>query len=463
MLKRWATMTFVLLLLAGYTCSASSTLQSYVMNLESKKQDIPSVYSVVKTYSYYNSDRDSLSSPTDLCVDSFDQLYILDAGNKRVLKLDAGGNLIKEYCPTGTDSLNNPGGIYVDSEQNIYIADTDNGRVIRMDRDGNITLRLTQPDSSLYDSAYPFKPIKVEVDSLGQVYVLNSLDYHGFVIMNMDNEFKGYLGATKLSANLWDTLVDKFATESQKEKLGKRIPATHTNFTIAKDGSIYTTTGNTDTAQFKKYSTVGNNFYSKQDAFGDESIDYIMTKFGKTMEQPYFVDVCVDEQGIVSMLDTLSGRIYQYDDDGVMLCAFGGTGNWAGRFMNAVAMDMDSKGNLYVLDQNLNTVQVFEPTKFIQTVQQALSLYNNGKYVEAQDLWAEILVMDSTYPVAHIGLGKAELKQGHYDTSMEHYKTAGDKSGYSDAFKEYLRIVIQAKLFTDCAWISDCGCLSCIL
>lgn len=443
MLKRFAATLLTLLIFTGFVVSASGTEQSYVINLENKKQEIPLAYTVKKTYSYFNLEKDTLSAPTDLYVDKYDQLYILDAGNGRVVKLDVNGNILKEYCPGGADALNKPSGIFVDGDQNIYIADTDNGRIVRMDKDGNINLRLTQPTSSLYDSAYPFKPIKVEVDSLGQVYVLNSLDYHGFTILDMNNQFKGYLAASQLSSNLWDKIIDRFATGAQKDKLGKRIPPTHTNFTIGTDGSLYTTTGNVDTQQFKQYSTVGNNYYPKKDSFGDNSVDYIMQKFGKTMEKPDFVDVCVDAQGVISLLDNLSGRIYQYDRDGVMLCAFGGTGNWAGRFMNAVAMDNDSKGNLYVLDQNLNTVQVFQPTRFIRTVQQALDLYNNGKYVEAQDLWQQILVSDSSYPVANIGLGKAELKQDNYEKAMEYYKIAGDKEGYSNAFKGYSKIVVR--------------------
>ena len=410
--KRAAAAAFAVVLLSGLVAGASGAdaVQRYVINLENKKQEIPLCYSVEKTYSYFNLAQDTLSEPTDLYVDSADRLYILDAGHGRVLKLAPDGALLREYKPSGADALKSPSGIFADADENLYIADTGNGRVLRLNRDGQVTLRLTQPKSDLYDAAYPFAPAKVEVDSLGQVYVLNKLDYHGFIVLGMDNAFKGYLASTRLSSNPWDSLIERIATASQKEKLGKRIPPAHTNFTIGPDGSLYTTTGNTSTAQFKQYSPVGNNFYPKQDTFGDSSVDTIMKKFGKTSGEPYFTDVCVDAQGIISLLDNFSGRIYQYDRDGVMLCAFGGTGNWAGRFMNAVAIDNDSKGRLYVLDRNLGTVQVLAPTSFIRTVQQALGLYYNGKYNDARSLWNQVLLLDPAYPVARIGLGKAEMK-----------------------------------------------------
>jgi len=432
----------VFLLLAA-SVGAEGPENSYVINLEGEKQVIPLSYSVTDTFSFFNLTVDTLSSPADLFVDKKDQLYVLDSGNGRVLKMQKSGELIQEYRPQGESALKKPSGIYVDEQENIYIADTENGRILVLDKAGKVINTLTQPTSLLYDKSYPFKPVKMEVDSLSQIYVINNLDYHGFTILDLQNNFKGYLAATRLQPDFWANFINLFATKEQKEQFGKRIPPQHTNLSIAEDGSIYTTTANVTAEQMKRYSAVGSNFYPFTGTFGDTSTDYVMEKFGKTVSSPKFVDVCVDPFGIVSLLDNLSGRIYQYDQDGVMIAVFGGTGNWAGRFMNAVAIDNDSQGNLYVLDQNLNTVQVFKPTEFIKKVRDALALYNNGKYIEAGSLWEEILVIDSEYVVAHIGMGKAELKRKNFDISMEHYRKAGDKYGYSQAFAGYLKQITQ--------------------
>lgn len=441
-MKRIISFLIVTVLLVTGVCAEGSE-QSYIINLEGKKQSIPMCYSVERTYSYFNLGIDTLSAPEDLYVDKKNQLYILDSGNGRIIKLSPDGTVIKEYVPTGEAALNKPQGIYVNDNEDIYIADTENGRIVVFNKDGAMIKKLVQPVSGLYDKAYPFKPIKVEVDKLGQIYSLNSLDYHGFTILDSGNNFKGYLAATRLGADFWTSITNLFATKEQKSQLGKRIPPQHTNFTIDSDGSIYTTTANVTSEQMKRYSPVGNNFYPFTGAFGDSTGDYIMEKFGKNVATPKFIDVCVDENGIVTLLDNVSGRIYQYDQDGIMISAFGGTGNWQGRFMNATAIDNDSEGRLYVLDKNLNTVQVFKPTKFIKTVQSALKLYNSGKYIEAQKLWEETLIIDSEYTVAHIGMGKAQLKRTNYEAAMAHYKKAGDKSGYSDAFKGYFKGITQ--------------------
>jgi len=422
--------------------AAADGNSSYIINLEGKRQEIPLAYTVDAVYSYFDLPVDRLSAATDLFVDDKDQLYILDSGNGRILKLDAGGGLIREYSHQGEYSFHKANGIYVDRDENIYVADTENGRVLVMGSDGQVVRVITQPQSPLYDTAYPFKPVKVGVDSLGQVYVLNDLDYHGFIVLDESGDFK-YLASSRLSANPWERIISMFASESQREKLGKRVPPIHSNFTFGPDGGIYTTTANTDTEQFKLFSAVGNNYFPKKNGFGDTRPDYIMTKFGKKTDSQLFSDVCVDSSGIITLLESNSGRIFQYDQDGVMLCAFGGTGNWAGRFMNAVAIDIDSAGNLYVLDSTLGTVQKLKPSNFILTVHNALSLYASGKYIEAQESWREILVSDPAYPVAHIGLGKAALKQGDLRLSIEHYRRAGDKFGYSDAFSAYFKGVVQ--------------------
>lgn len=431
-----------LLFLQVMPCFAK-TEQSYVVDAEGDRQVIPLAYSVSKMMVSFSATPDTLSEPQDICTDTEDCLYILDSGNGRVIKISPEGELLKEICPKGKNALSDSRGIFVDEKGSIYIADTGNSRVVVMDQKGRVKYTLTQPDDPLYDTDYPFEPIKVGVNSLGQIYVINNRDYHGFCILNPDNEFKGYFAATRLEKNVLKEWISKFASESQKEQMGKTIPAQHTNFLIADDGSIYVTTANVDSAQMKRMSSVGNNFYPYTGSFGDNTIDYLMILQDKEDSEKNFVDVTVDDTGIVSILDNTTGRIYQYDDSGVMLFAFGGSGNWGGRMMDAAAMAQDSQKRIYVLDRASGSIQCFEPTDFTKTVHRALSLHNSGKYNEASELWKEILVTAPNYPPAHVGLGKTETKEKNYEAAMNDYKLAGDKTGYSDAFSKYLKEAIQ--------------------
>ena len=170
------------------------------------------------------------------------------------------------------------------------------------------------------------------------------------------------------------------------------------------------------------------------------------------MVDPQFVDLALDREGIVYLLDNTSGRIYQHDQDGMLLSVFGGTGRYAGRFIDAVSIDADSRGNLYVLDANSGSVHMFQPTAFIRKVKEALRLYYNGEYEASVGPWREILDIDSGYVVAHLGMGKAYMKQREWRSAMDEYRAAGDRTGYSlaftelrkDLFRRYFGLVILA-------------------
>jgi hypothetical protein len=159
------------------------------------------------------------------------------------------------------------------------------------------------------------------------------------------------------------------------------------------------------------------------------------------------MDICVDNDGIVTIIERLNGRVYQYDQDGRMLVAFGGQGKKKGTFQSPIAIDVDSKGNLYILDQNDNSIQIFEPTEFIQNIHDATSTYNNGDYQASYELWRKVLATDENYDLAHVGIANAYYKQGKYKEAMEEAKIVGDRDVYTLAFDEYKYEVLRAHFF----------------
>lgn len=274
--KRWLTVIgiAVMLVFTDVFPSFAKTEQSYIVGNDGVQQKIPLAYEVSESLVSFPVSPDTLSEAQDICTDSKDRLYILDSGNSRVLVMSSKGEFIKEIKLKGKNKLSGPQGIFVDADGKIYIADTENGRILVLNASGKVLHELTQPKDKLYDREYPFKPIKVGVNSLGQIYAINKNDYHGFCILNADNQFKGYFAATRLQKNATEEWIKKFASQSQKEQLGKTIPAQHTNFQIAEDGSIYVTTANVESEQMKRLSAVGTNFYPFTGSFGDKTEDY---------------------------------------------------------------------------------------------------------------------------------------------------------------------------------------------
>jgi len=398
---------------------------------------IPLAYSVDTVMKGFGTDNSAISSATDMFIDNEDFLYILDAGNNRILKYQLTADsqeFVREYPLRDKLATKNPNGIHVDAGGDIYIADTDNGRVVHMGENGEYIEEFVQPESDQYDTQYAFRPYKVTLDSTGQMYIINFEDPHGFIILDAYNKFKGYIASTTVTKSLWDAVVGFFSTAEQKEKLGNKKPPMHSNATFHTDNTLFVTTARANTQQLKRFSSVGENVFPLTGSFGIDYTHGFVFNIDTVGLEAKFVDVCVDKDGNASMIDAVSGKIYQYNTEGIMLCSFGGAGGWAGTFASPSAIDCDSFGKIYVLDQGAGTVQIFKPTSFIRDVHNAQRLYNDGKYVEAIEPWSEIAKHTTTYEMANLGLGKAYLKQEDWDMAMEYYKRANDMSGYSLAF-----------------------------
>lgn len=433
----------------GMTASAYDE-QDYVVGTGRERIPIPITYKPASVENYLGEEAGQLNSPTDIFISKDDRIYIVDGGNNRIVSMDTDYQNVKVLSTFSGQTLSNPNGIYVYDNGDLLIADTDNGRVLRTDPDGNILNIYTQPTSELYDESYPFKPLKIYVNLTNQIYVINSEDYHGFTVLDENNDFKGYVASTRVSYSLTKALVRMFASESQKEVLDQEKPPVHSNLLIDSENTIYSTTSRAEEAQLKRFSTVGVNIFPFKGYFGEMRGDYVLEYYNKEFTQPEFVDVTVNSAGVVSVLDSVTGRIYQYDSEGNMLTAFGGTGQWVGKFTGASGLAQDSLGNIYVIDKVQSTIHLLQPTAFTDTIHEALGLYYDGKYEEAVTYWEQVLAMNPNYPMAHIGMGNAYLRNDEFELAMEEFELADYKSGYSDAFdkweleivREYFGIVL---------------------
>lgn len=428
--KRLVTISLVLFLLFSTNAYANFEYD-YITDVKNwTKIAIPSTYVQNQTIGYLGSGIGNFEGAQDLFIDKKDQLYVADTGNDRIVKLSKKGEVLAVFTGPEDKPFSKPQGVFVADDGDIYVADTNNKRIVHLSPEGKFVETFVEPDSNLYDKSYAFQPVKVYLDEVGYIYIINKEDYHGFIILDAYNRFRGYMAPTKLQFSFKDLLIRLFASEEQKEQLAKRLPPVHSNFVMHDDGMFYTTTLRTPFNQIKKLTSLGTNIFEEN--FYGELIDE-----EKGDIEPAFVDICVDDNGIISALNKASGKIYQYDPEGNLLTVFGGYGNWEGKFLDASSLVQDSEGKVYVLDAKLNNIQVFQPTQFINTVHEGIKLYYDGKYQEAVEPWEEILEIGPSYTVAHKGIAKALMKQGKYKEAMYEYEEAEDKEGYSAAFAEY--------------------------
>lgn len=401
----------------------------YIMdyNYDNPYQPIPKAYTLINTIFYLGGEYGTMSSPQDLFIDENDTLYVADTGNNRIIKFDENFRVEKVFGSQDDVHLNNPQGVFVDADGGIFVADTGNNRILKLSKSGRYVEEFERPESDVLPKDFVMVPRRVAVSPTGYLYAIR---YQWIMQMDAYNNFRGYINTTEVAFNLGYYIRRALSNEKQKQSLQKLEPASCLSFDVAKDGTLYVTTVDSS-AQLKKISSINKNVYPKKDMFG-----YVVNVDGEP-KMPYFIDLAVTDDEIVFMLESWAGEIHVYDSEGNNLAIFGGLGDSVDEFTTPVAVDTDSKGNVYVLDSASNSVKVFAPTRFMQLVMEAVKLYSAGDYVKAVEYWDQVSRINANYALANKGFAKAYYKQKQWDKSMYYYKLCGDKKGYSTAFAKY--------------------------
>jgi len=406
------------------------------------------------------------SAPQDLFLDpATGNLLVADTGNNRIVILDHQGNYLWEI---GGDQagLKGPEGVFVDPEGRIWVADRGNKRVVVFEGDGTFSLELTKPDTSYLENM-EFSPSKVVVDKRGFIYtVIGSQSNLGIVVQDGAGRFRGFFGRTRIGFNLARTLARFVATDAQRKKMLRIQPAPLSNLHIDSRGFIYAISPILQKDQIQRLNSVGTNVYGEGGTrtgagkLWEKLLNKEGIAFGETetrwewndqmrMSVPsqinsQFLDIAVDEFGIVSVIDARNNQIYQYDQAGNLVSIFGGVGGSEGFFYRPTSIIAAEEGLLYVLDASRGDIQVFRPTDITQMIHRASYEYYYGDYQDAAKIWNQISERNTNFALAHTGLGKALMAQHRYKEAMDQYYFAENKYGYSDAFFENRLVWMRA-------------------
>lgn len=432
---------WIVLITALFICYTTNVaFADYVLDKNYNEISIPETYkvnSIIKNLG----DAGFMDNPQDVFIDDMDNIYIADTGNNRILKLNSEGIIQRIFDQADGLPFNSPQGVFVDKDGSIWVGDTGNQRVATLHSDGTDRKVYVKPDSPLLGESFTFDPSKIYVNSVGYIYVLK-----GTTLMSIDenNNFRGFIGANKVNYSFSRVLIRMFGTQTQKDRISKPEPDAYTNFTIGKDGMIYgTVVSSRNGEQIRKLTPVGNNVYPSApfDHYGEISI-----KDGIAVD-PSLVDIAVADNGIITVVEKNNCKIYQYDQVGNLITVFGGIGTTKGQFLVPSAIDIDSQGNLFLLDSSTGILQKYEPTEFIQLIHQSVFLEEEGKYDEAMDYWEKVLKIDDNYSLVHKGIGKLDYKKENWKDSFNRYYAADDKIGYSKAYKEYRHQTFRENFF----------------
>lgn len=354
-----------------------------------------------------------LDAPEDLCVDENGTIYVCDTGNRRIAVLSKeetvsyieGGELIK---PTGIFAAR---GI-------LYVADYGAQMVYLYDMEGKLLQKIDRPEEAILGKT-KFVPMKLTVDKRGNIYVVSEGSVAGMLQVDPQGRFQGYFASNQTNTTFKMILQKTIFTQEQLNKLFKNTPPSVTNTAIDSQGLIYTVTKGLAGQSIKKLSISGKNLFASNSVSASDMID-----------------VTVDRNGNVFGLSE-SGTIMEYDSYGTLLFAFGSksdTMDRNGLLTGPAAIDVLEDGRLVVLDKAKGLLVFYEPTEFANQVHLGITYYKDGKYAESETIWQDIKKMNSAFLLSYDALAKSSYKRQEYETALDYYKIAENKTGYSQTF-----------------------------
>ncbi|MFA6735478.1 MAG: YIP1 family protein [Saccharofermentanales bacterium] len=447
-------LVLVLPLIIGSSVMAFQPYEGYNYNSWGVSVPAPNAYSPNAIINGSSLGTVPLLQPSDMFYKD-GVLYVLDAGNSRVLILNSEYDLIKEinvfHSSDGSEEiLQDPQSIFVDAEGNLIIADTNALRVIICDQEGNILRTLSRPDSDIFPESLEFKPEKVISDKQGNIYVLCTGFYYGAVVYDAKDRFAGFFGANLVDVSLQqlsDMFWRMFMTRTQKSFVSKYVPVDYSSMDIDNEDFIYTCSRTSNSRnEIKKLNPLGSNILQAEITYDPlNKSDYGELEklwYNGSYIDTRFNDIDISDRGIINALDFTYGRIFQYDQDSNLLSVFGGMGSQSGMFKMPVAIE-SVKDDVLVLDSDKASITVFKLTEYGQLVLDATVMYNEGMYSEAMDQWDKVIMQNHNSELAYRGIGRAYLQQGDYSKALQYLKDGQDRAGYSKAFGYYRSQIVR--------------------
>jgi tetratricopeptide (TPR) repeat protein len=406
----------------------------------------------------------SLKNPSDIFISQSGDIYLADTGNNRILVLNDQFEFkseISSYEIDGvTETLSEPKGIFVNSDGTLYIADTGNKRIVELNFEGVCQRIIGPPKHKLIAENYEYKPTKVVLDHSGRLYVVSEGENQGILEFDRLGNFNNFYGAIVVNnPNIASMFWKLIFTQDQIIRTQKTIPTEYSSIDIDSSGFIYGTVSATAnmTNYVRKLNPIGNNillFDTKRPPAGDLYYEYD-ERIPLTSK---LVDVAIGKYDIYSLLDQQKGRIFTYDWSGNLLFVFGAYGEQYGTFGQPVAIDVNSRGDILVVDSKYNQVVVFSPTAYAKLIYGAVEAQYNRDYENSAAAWSRVMQYSIKSEMPYMGMGKVLMRQKRYEEAMRYFKLAQNPDYYSEAYKLFR----QQKMFDQFPYIAGTAVLLCI-
>ncbi len=473
---------FAVLMVAAIPLTAAKPYQTYTYSISGTALYSPNAYDPMLLVDHkYMGLSEALVEPTDLEVDSKENVYVVDSKANKVICLNKYYKVRTDVSSNGSDkgfiseftneygvkdTLTNPRGVFITEEGLIYVCDTGRNRLVVFNNDGSYVRIINQPESELFDEGATYSPVAMAVDAYGRMFVVSESTTQGIIVLTPEGEFTKFIGAQKTSLNAWQIIMRRFRTDSQAAMAEANISVEYNNIAITPEGFIYVTTSRLDEGQqqaaIKNRSPSGDYAPVKLlNASGDEimrrngfwppsgevqiSSSAVDASKGLPTGASKVVDVACGPCETWSIIDAKRQKVFTYDFDGNLLFAFGDKGEQLGNLDSVAAVTYQGDRMLLLDNGESKSFTVYQRTDYGDILLTAIDHQNNRQYDKAVDDWQEILKRNSNFDAAYVGIGKAYYRMGEnevedgvtgYEKSLEYYKAAYDTTNYSLSYKE---------------------------
>jgi len=425
-LKKWAIPVLVSILVLGFSLNEVFAI------------DPPDF---VLKWGIFGSGDGQFSSPEDVVVDSAGNVYAVDNGNDRIQKFTNTGTFLRmwgfgvddgtavfQICTSGCQAgisgsgdgqFTTPVGVAVDSDDNVYVSDGggNNRRIQKFDSSGAFLIKWGVGGTGEGQFS---GPRKVAVDTDDSVYVADSLNHR---IQKFDSS-GNFL-------RMWGFGVDDGSVEFQICTSGCQAGIKGPG-----DGQFDLPLGVEVDSADNVY--VGHGTFQSSDTNRIQIFDSsgnFLTKFGtKGSADGQFAGprgIAFDSAGNVYVADELNQRIQKFDSSNAFLTKWGSfcvlsvnvgcvdpddegpleLGD--GQFSSPTGIDVDSAGNVYVLDHGNFRIQKFaEPPPQVPIGGTSIPIDTTALLVAGAQTISPWLILGVLSAVG-IGLAVFTLKRNH--------------------------------------------------
>ncbi|MBE6885654.1 MAG: hypothetical protein E7486_01790 [Ruminococcaceae bacterium] len=436
-----------LLLLSGIGGAAearrteSGAERPYTYNIWDESVAAPYAYLPRQVVTGISAGTTAFSSPTDVAV-ADDEIFLLDAGNNRIVVLNGEGSFLRELPAPADCSFADGRGISVSGDGEILIACADTERVISLNPDGTLRQVIGRPVSEIIPAEMVYKPLRAIRGTDQNIYIVAEGVYYGMVELDPAGNFLRFFGSNTVSAGIetfLSQITDLILSAAQQRKTERVLPAEYASLDMDKEGFFYTVTAKATqtSAQIKMHDPSGDNILPSG-VFGDIETSVAQ---GRVVTST-LSDIAVQEGGFFFALDVERCKIFWYDESAQLLSVFGTKGEGEGAFSDPIAVAAMGDKCL-VLDRKSGKLTIFSPSDYGADLRTAILLYNDNRYEESVELWKDLRERNNNLEIVYTGIGKAAFGTGDYTAAMNAYQKADNRTGYSQAFRAYRSELMQ--------------------